>query len=221
MEKPSLEQLCKGFKEIYPPAITDILEQQYGLFNQWLGPEIKPLDVEMRLAGPAFTMRWVNDPTPLGEEGKQYIGELVNSLGPHMIPVIDSGKCPNAGYWGELMCALCKRIGIDGAVIDGGVRDAYFVLKAKFNMFATFICPHEADRRSRLESFQKPIFINGVLIRPGDFIVGEYGGVIVIPQEIVYEVYEKVQEVIEKESDTRRMIRQGVSIEKILEKGHI
>lgn len=215
MGKPSLETMVKGFKQIYPAAVTDILEG-YGLWNQWLGPEIKPLNPENRVAGPAFTMRWVNDPVPLGEQGKQYIAELVNHLCPMMVPVIDSGNCQNSGYWGELMCNLCLRKGIDGAVINGGVRDPYYIYKLGFNMFYTFICPHEANGRSQLESYQKPIFINGVAIRPGDFIVGELGGVIVIPQEIIYEVFEKVQEVISRESTSRQMIRDGASVEELL-----
>lgn len=220
MEKPSLETLVNSFMQVYPAAITDILEG-YNLWNQWLGPEIKPLNKENRIAGPAFTMRWINDPVPLGDQGKIYIAELVNHLEPMMVPVIDSGNCRNSGYWGELMCNLCLRKGIHGAVINGGVRDPYYIYKLGFNMFYSFICPHEANHRSQLESYQKPIFINNVMIRPGDFIVGELGGVVVIPQEILYEVFEKVQEVISRESVSRQMIRDGASVEDILATGNI
>ncbi len=220
MEKPSLETLVNCFTQIYPAAITDILEG-YNLWNQWLGPEIKPLNTENRIAGPAFTMRWINDPVPLGDQGKIYIAELVNHLEPMMVPVIDSGNCKNAGYWGELMCNLCLRKGINGAVINGGVRDPYYIYKLGFNMFYSFICPHEANHRSQLESYQKPIFINNVMIRPGDFIVGELGGVVVIPHEILYEVYEKVQGVISSESVSRQMIRDGATVEDILATGNI
>ncbi len=215
MEKPSLETMCNGFKQIYPAAITDILEG-YDLWNQWLGPEIKPLHPENRVAGPAFTMRWINDPVPLGDEGKIYIADLVNHLEPMMVPIIDSGNCRNSGYWGELMCNLCIKKGIEGAVINGGVRDPYYIYKLGFNLFSSFVCPHEANHRSQLESYQKPIWINGVVIRPGDFIVAELGGVVVIPHEIVYEVFEKVQEVISRESTSRQMIRDGATVEDLL-----
>lgn len=215
MEKPSLETMCADFMRIYPAAITDILEG-FGLWNQWLGPEIKPLKPECKVAGPAFTMRWVNDPVPLGEEGKLYIARLMANLKPLMVPVIDAGECKNAGYWGELMCNLCLRNGITGAVINGGVRDPLYIYQLGFNMFHTFVCPHEANHRSQLESFQKPIFINGVRINPGDFVVGELGGVVVIPQEILYDVYEKVQEVIARESVSRQMIRNGATVEELL-----
>ena len=99
MTKPTLEQLCKGFEEVYTPAITEILEE-YGLMNQWLGKEIAPLDRNMKVAGPAFTMRWVNDPVPLGEEGKRYIGGINDALEPFMVPVYRFGQSPGFGLLG-------------------------------------------------------------------------------------------------------------------------
>lgn len=217
MSKPSLEKLCEGLVNSYPAAITDILEE-YGLRNQWLGEEIKPLTPNMRAAGPAFTMRWVNDPVPLTDKERRYVGKLMDEMKPLMIPVIDTGKSKDSGYWGELMCTLCLEKGINGAVIDGGVRDPDYIMKlGVFNIFHTFICPHEANSRSRLESYQKPIFINGVKIRPGDFILAEIGGVVVIPQEIVFEVYEKASAKIAEESKKRQMIRDGFSYEDILD----
>ena len=184
-----------------------------------MGPNIKPLAPDMRSAGPAFTMRWINDPVPLTDQEKRYIGELMDELKPLMVPVIDTGNAPDSGYWGELMCSLCLEKGVDGAVIDGGVRDPDYILKlGVFNIFHTFVCPNEASSRSRLESYQKPIFINGVCIRPGDFIVAEIGGVIVIPQEIVYEVYEKALGKIAEENEKRKMIREGYNYYEILDK---
>jgi regulator of RNase E activity RraA len=221
LEEQTLEQLCKGFKESYPAAITDIMDTDYSLHNQWLGPEIKPLVPEMRLAGPAFTMRWVNDPVIVEDAAyEEMANRLVSEMSAWMIPVIDTSKCKNAGYWGELMCTICYGHGIEGAVIDGGVRDPYFIYKSGFNMFSSFACPLEANfNRSRLESLQKPIFINNVLIRPGDFLMGDFGGVVVIPKEIVLNVYYKVRELIDKESETRRLIREGASVKEMLKAG--
>lgn len=219
MPKPTLEELCRGFKQAYPAAITDILDGEFNLRHQWLGPDIKPLTPEMRVAGPAFTIRWVNDPLPGGKEKIELLKRLIDSMQAFMVPTIDSSKNKNAGYWGELMCSVCHERSIDGAVIDGGVRDAYYIYKLRFNIFASFTCPNEADTRSRIESFQQPIYINGVLIRPGDFIIGDLGGVVVVPQEIVVDVYRKMQEVIKRESRIRRMIRQGQDIEELLREG--
>ncbi len=211
MKTPTLEELCHGFQQVYTPAITDILDFEFGLHDQWLGREIRPLVPEMKVAGPAFTIRWVNDRSRGGERLGRLIGDLIDSLRPLVVPVGDTSKNQYAGYWGELMCNICRERGINGAVIDGGVRDPYYIWKSGFNMFAAFACPNEADTRSRLESFQEPIAINNVPIRPGDFIIGDFGGVVVVPQEIVMDVYYKAQELVSKESAFRKMIREGIS----------
>ena len=222
MSKPTLQELCDGFNQIYTAAITEILEE-FGYRKQWLGPDIKPLNPEMKVSGPAFTMLAVNDPVPQEEreDSKKRAAERANALGANMVPVIDASKCDDSGWWGELMCNLCMQKGIKGAVIDGGVRDAYYIYKLGFNMYSKFICPHEANTRARIIGWQEPIFINGVRIDPGDFIIAEMGGVVVVPKGIIYDVYDKVQEVLEVENETRRMILSGVAIEEILAKGKI
>lgn len=221
MKTPTLEELVKGYKDVYPAAITDIMDTDFGLHNQWLGPEIKPLVPEMRIAGPALTMRWVNDPVIVEDEEYERLStRIVEEMKPFLVPVIDTSKCKNAGFWGELMCTVCREHGVDGAVIDGGVRDPYYIYRSGFNMFAAFACPHEANyNRSRLESVQKPIYINDVLIRPGDFIMGDFGGVVVIPQEITVELYYKVKKLVSQESETRRLIRKGASVKELLAAG--
>lgn len=210
-QKPTLEELCQGFQQTYTAAVTDILDFEFDLHDQWLGPEIRPLVPEMRVAGPAFTMRWVNDRTPGGERLGRMLAALIDSLQPFTVPILDTSKNRYAGYWGELMCNICRQRGVEGAVIDGGVRDPYYIWKFGFNMFAAFACPNEADTRSRLESYQEPIAINNVPIRPGDFIVGDFGGVVVIPQEIVVDVYERVRKLVARESEFRKMIKAGIS----------
>jgi 4-hydroxy-4-methyl-2-oxoglutarate aldolase len=211
MATPTLEELCNGFQQTYVAAVADILDFQFDLHDQWLGPEIKPLVPEMRVAGPAFTLRWVNDRTPGGERLGRLAAGIIDGLRPLMVVVADTSKSRNAGYWGELMCNISLERGVHGAVIDGGVRDPYYIWKAGFNMFCAFTCPNEADTRSRLDSFQEPIAINNVQIRPGDFIVADFGGVVVVPQEIVPAVYQRVQELVAKESSFRKMIREGIS----------
>lgn len=221
MGKPTIAEMCEGFVKTYPAAITDIMDTEFNLHNQWLGPEINPLLPEMSVAGPAMTMRWIKDPVTINDEAYEKMAkQLVDELKPNIVPVIDSSKCQNAGFWGELMCTICNEKGVKGAVIDGGVRDPLFIAKSGFNMFAAFPCPLEANfNRAQLESVQKPILINGVVIRPGDFIVGDFGGVVVVPQEVVVEVYEKVNVLVEQESETRRLIREGASVKAMLAAG--
>lgn len=59
MNTPELHELVEGYKAVYPAAITDILDTDFEFHNQWLGPDIRPLTPEMRVVGPAMTMRWL------------------------------------------------------------------------------------------------------------------------------------------------------------------
>lgn len=221
MQKPTLEEMYTGFKQAYTAAISEILDADFELYEQWLGPEIKPLLPHMQVAGPAFTLRWVNDRNVWPDKLREKLVLMLDSLQPLVVPVIDTSKNTNAGYWGEIVCNLSQAHGVEGAVIDGAVRDSPYVVKLGFNMFARFTCANTAHRRSSLESFQEPITINNVLIRPGDFIVGDLDGVVVVPQEIVIDVYHKAQELLKKESSIRNKIKAGASAaEYILSKSH-
>ena len=107
--EPSLQELVQAYKAIYPAAITDILDTDYQLRHQWLGREIKPLDPSMRIAGPAFTMRFVSDPVIVEDDEYELLtSRIVQELEPFFVPVLDTSKCTNAGFWGELMCTICS-----------------------------------------------------------------------------------------------------------------
>ena len=216
MERPTVEEMCEGFKRTYTSAVTDVM-RSFGRSNQWLGPDIRPFEPRMHVAGPAYTMRWVDDGNPDKEDTSKIVAEMMKGLGRFMVPTIDSNKCPRDGYWGEMLCTYCRQRGIDGAVIDGGVRDASYVYKIGFNMFAAFTCPNAAV--SRLESFQEPIFINRVRIRPGDFMVGDYGGVVVVPREIVTDVYLRAKELLKEEDGLRDLIAGGGTFEEVTKGG--
>lgn len=208
--EPTIAEMCQGFGRVYAAALSEIMDQEFGLFNQWLGREVKPLLPHMRVAGPAFTLRWVNDRrSPWTDELKEEMVSMLDSLQPLTVPVVDTGKSPDSGYWGEIVCNYCKKHGIEGAVIDGAVRDSAYIVDIGFNMFAAFTCGNSAQGRSRMESYQEPIAINGVAIRPGDFVVGDLDGVYVVPQEIVVDVYHQTMELADMETDIRREIRQG------------
>jgi len=220
MSKYSTEELVQGFKKVFPPVVSEIMSEDYDLMDQWLGPEIKPFDRHMVVCGPAFTMRWVNDPELVlhTEAGKRQVADIMDALQPLWVPIVDSSKAPDSGYWGELVCNLCLEKGVNSAVIDGGVRDIDYILNLKnFNMFASFICPNTANKRSHPESFQKPIIINGVNIAPGDFIFGSIDGVIIIPQNLLDEVFEKTMKLYDEENKKRELFRQGYTYHQVLD----
>ena len=80
-----------------------------------------------------------------------------------------------------------------------------------FPIFCKFTSPVDGFYRSRLRGWQIPIWINGILIRPGDMIVGDNDGVLVIPQEIAEQVLYETERRVLEETQTRKLLKQGVS----------
>jgi len=211
--KIPIKEMVQRYEKIYTAAIYDIFQAR-SMHNQWLGPEIKCLTKDLReevVAGFAFTVQWIFDPLP--DERDKPAAKMVESYPDCSIIVVDAGPDQVSGFWGELATTVCMRNGVRGAVINGGAKDTGFVKRMGFPIFARFSSPVDGFYRSRLRAWQIPIWFNGVLIRPGDFIVGDSDGVLVIPQEIAEEVLVEMEKRVVEESETRKLLKQGVSAE--------
>lgn len=209
--KIPIDEMVKRYQRLYTAAINDIFQER-GLHNQWLGPDIKCLTKELReevVAGFAFTVQWIFDPRP--DEREKPAAKMVDSYPANSIIVVDAGADQISGFWGELATTVCMRNGVQGAVINGGAKDTGFVKRMGFPIFARFASPVDGFYRSRLHGWQVPIWFNGVLVRPGDFVVGDSDGVQIIPQEIAEEVLIEVERRAVNESETRKLLREGIS----------
>lgn len=211
--KIPISQMIERYEKVYTAAISDIFQER-NLHNQWLGPNIKCRTREMArdvMAGFAFTVQWVFNPLPAVE--KQRAAKMVNSYPEGGIIVVDTGSDQVSGFWGELATTVCLRNGVRGAVINGGAKDTGFVKKMGFPIFCRFTSPVDGFYRSHLLDWQIPIWFNGILIRPGDFIVGDSDGVLVVPQEIAEEVLLEAERRAASETETRKLLKEGVSAE--------
>jgi len=209
--KIPIEEMVERYQRLYTAAINDIFQER-GLHHQWLGPDIKCRTKELAgevVAGFAFTVQWIFDPRP--DERDRPAAKMVASYPKDSIIVVDAGADQISGFWGELATTVCIRNGVNGAVINGGAKDTGFVKMMGFPIFCRFTTPVDGFYRSRLRAWQIPIWINDILIRPGDFIVGDSDGVLVIPQEIAEEVLVEAERRAEKESKVREMLKQGIS----------
>ncbi len=214
----SIKEMVKRYEKIYTAVINDIFQAR-GYHNQWLGPQIKCITKELErevVAGMAFTVQWIHDPLP--DERDKPAAKMVESYPEDSIIVVDTGADQISGFWGELATTICVRNGVRGAVINGGAKDTGFVRKMGFPIFARFSSPVDGFYRSRLHAWQVPIWFNDIRINPGDMIVGDSDGVLVIPKEIAEEVLLEAERISELETLTRGMLKQGVSAVEASEK---
>ncbi len=209
----SNEEMCERYKKLYTGAIGDILDKR-GYRNQILPYYINPIRDDMMIAGPAFTGYGEphNDPT---EDDTSMRLAMLEEITPCSISVWATNNHFSSAHWGEIMSTAARQRGCTGAVLDGGVRDTSFILDMNFPVFCRFKCSASSIGRWSIRKFQVPIIIGETQIVPGDFIVGDIDGVVVIPQGIAYNVLSEAEEVLTREKKMRAELRKGVRITEV------
>ena len=119
------------------------------------------------------------------------------------------------------MAGLCKQRGVVGAVIDGACRDIDEVKYHKFPLFSRAIVPRSThtpySKRMEPIEINVPIDCGGVIVHPGDIVVADEAGVVVVPAAEATQVGERAKDLFEKEELTRQRIAEGKTLEQILD----
>lgn len=196
----TLEEIKETLLKVSTANISDALHRGKAL------DELKPLVEGLKLVGPVVTVR-----TYPGDWSKPV--EAIDLAQAGDVVVIDAGGVPPA-VWGEL--ATCSAIGkkLAGVVIWGAIRDVSEIKKLKFPAFARYISPQAGEPKGFGE-INVPINIAGIKILPGDWIVGDDDGVVVIPKEKLIETTNRAMDVLEKENRLRAEIQEGSSLAKV------
>lgn len=161
-----------------------------------------------RVVGRALTVR-----TYPGDWAKPV--EAIDIAGKGDMIVIDAAGGGKA-VWGELASESCKRKGIAGVVIDGNARDTEDIDGVGFPVFARGKRPSAGEPKG-LGEINIPIRISGIDIKPGDYMVGDSDGVVVIPKEKAVDIANRAMDVFEKESRVREEIKRGGTISSVME----
>ncbi len=195
-------EVRKVLEKVSTANISDAMHRAYGLeglrpVGQWPG---------MAMVGEALTVR-----TCPGDWAKPV--EAVDQAREGQVIVIDAGGVPPA-VWGELATnsAVVKKLG--GVLIDGALRDVRDIRKLKFPAFSRHICPHAGEPKGFGE-IGVPVRVGGRRVAPGDWVVGDEDGVMVIPRASAAEFANRAMDVLEKENRLRREIQEGDTLARI------
>ena len=128
--------------------------------------------------------------------------------------MIDNAGDKDAGSTGSNNSMIWKSKGAVGIVSAGGVRDTDEIMKQKIPLYMNIARRGRGIRpgRNELESFNKPVVIGGVYIRPGDVVVGDGDGVVVVPRERAAEVAEAAREELKLDKAARKRLYQQLGI---------
>jgi regulator of RNase E activity RraA len=192
----------------YTGAVTDIMDEM-GYHHQTLPHSIQSLVPGQTLAGRALTLlgkpSQIDDPDIVFPPFLKMLGEIR----PGDVLTNQANDSISA-HLGELSSETAKFRGARGAVIDGGARDTEYMVRLGFPVFARYKTPADIRGRWQLVEWNVPIVIGSVSITPGDLVLGDRDGAIIIPQAIAEEVITKAEEVVKTENLVRAAILKGV-----------
>lgn len=162
---------------------------------------IKPINASMKLCGPAYTVRLKPYNNILLHQAYAYAEE-------GQIIIVDCQGGVDGGYWGDLLTLGAQQFGVKGLVIDGCVRDADEIEELNFPVFSRGLSVRGTGKDIE-GSLNETITIGSVDIQPGDIIVGDRDGVVVVPKDEIEVTIEKAISREEKEAFVRQELLKG------------
>ncbi|MHC1605532.1 MAG: RraA family protein [Candidatus Methanofastidiosia archaeon] len=196
------DEILENLKKLDTASVADVLNCK-GIMHS----SIKTFEPGVKIVGRAFTVT-----TPPGDMLTSYWA-LHEAMKGNII-VLDGGGHTEAAIWGDLMSSEAKHKGITGVIIDGAVRDIKGIRRLNFPVYAITTSPRDGTIQS-LGEIETQITCGGVTVNPGDYILADDDGVVVIPERIIMPVIEKAQHVKKKEKDILKKIDNGESLFKM------
>jgi 4-hydroxy-4-methyl-2-oxoglutarate aldolase len=219
------EDIRRRYLEVDSSNVADVLDV-LGLPDQGFAPEFAPFPaITGKLAGWAFTIRGEMTAYPMdaGDETKM---EACAQLTPGTVSVW-SGTGEGVCFFGELISIGMQERGCAGALVDGGVRDVEWIGKLGFPVYARYRTPVQSIGRWKVVDSAVPVQMPGatvpkVEVAPGDFVLADKDGAIVVPAAVAEQVLERAEELGAREAQIRTELGAGLSLSEALAKfGHV
>src|SRR5262245_27806729 len=206
MARITLQQIRE---HLYSAVVCDALDK-LGLKNQSPRVPIRPLTTTGVLVGRCKTTLWADmaheDPHPYELELK-----AVDTCRPDDILIAAAAGSMRSGLWGELLSTAARRSGCVGAIVDGAVRDVVKMTAMGFAVFARGTSPYDSRDRNRVIDVDVPVEIDGVRFSPGDLVIADVDGIVVVPREVETEAMGAAWEKVNAENIVRDAISGGMT----------
>jgi regulator of RNase E activity RraA len=210
------KEILSRFEQLYTGAVNDVL-REFCLLEQALPGYIQPLREYRTVAGFAFTVKSAPNVKISGE--MEFRTQMLDRLGEDHFVVWDTSKDEKATLWGGVMTATAVGMKVKAACIDGGIRDTHQILEKDFPIFYKYRISNGSLGRCLITHYQIPIKIGDTTIKPGDVVLGDIDGVLVVPRDIAYPVLIRAEEIKANEKKIFGWVAEGQNIHQITEKG--
>jgi 4-hydroxy-4-methyl-2-oxoglutarate aldolase len=211
-----MTDLIEGFRTVAVASVADAVDKVCGK-RGYMDATIKPRINDKRVVGPAATvLEAATDEFVPPQHALDLIDEAPRGS---VIVISIAGGEPNVAVWGGLMTAGAVANDHAGAVLDGGVRDLGEIRRDyDFPVYARDVSPGTTLGRFKTVASQVPVEVGGVVVHPGDIIVADIDGVVVVPKDQAAEVLAMSQEIDARELEQARLIIAERSLRKGLAK---
>jgi len=192
--------------------LSDSMERLYDA-----GPQLRPMHKEGKLAGPAYTVK-----TAPGDN--LLVQKALDTARRGDVIVIDAGGFLDSALIGAMMMARARRRGVAGLVIWGAIRDSAEIGAGSYPVFAAGVTCRRPSKNGPGE-INVPVVLGGLVVNPGDIIVGDADGLVAIPLEQADRILASAKAIVAREAIARKQIQEGTEdrtwIDKALkEKGY-
>ena len=204
------------YERTYTGAISDVL-REFTLLDQALPSRLRPLRPERTIASIALTVNSAPNVKIAGE--MTFRTQMLDEMQAGAFVVWDTTNDEKATLWGGVMTATVVGKGVKAALIDGGIRDTHQILEKDFPVFYKYRIPNGSLGRCLITHYQTPILIRGVVIKPGDVVLGDIDGVVVVPRDLAYDVLVRAEEIRANEKKIFGWVAEGRSIHEITANG--
>lgn len=208
MNHPETITLAMMRQTFTSAVVCDALDSE-GYTRQSPRLPIRPLTVDHVLIGRCKTTLWAEMAHP---DPKPYELELaaVDSCQPDDVLIAAAQGSMRSGIWGELLSTAARNAGCVGVIVDGAVRDVKQMRAMQFSCFALGTIIYDSKDRQRVIDYDVAVEIDGVRFAPGDLVIADADGVVVVPKAIEAVVVQKAWAKVHAENEVRDAIRHGM-----------
>lgn len=212
MQHPDIDRpastLIERLLALATSTLANALDER-GLHHNVM-PTIKGVAPGFRFAGPAITVKEAVggfDSFP-SEDFK--VGSMIDAAQAGDVIVVDAQGAPFS-TWGGMASLAAKEKGIAGLVVDGAVRDLEEIVAFDFPVFARHLVPTTGRTRLKVEAINAPVAVDGIEVRPGDFIVADGTGVVCLPADDVREILDLAERFASDDAAAMEDLKAGLS----------
>jgi regulator of RNase E activity RraA len=210
------QDLLARFERLQTAVVSDVL-REFAPLDQAFPGSLLALRPERTVAGIAFTVKSSPNTRITGEMTIR--GEMLDALPADAFVVWDTSGDTRGTMWGGVMTATVVNKGVRGALIDGGIRDTAQILAKDFPVYYRYRSPNGSLGRCQITHYQLPVRVGDVFVRPGDIVLGDADGAVLVPREIALDVLARAEEILVNEERIFAWVDKGESIAEITGKG--